>query len=385
MAIVRASVFTLIVAMLFIDLFSSPVVAVPFWACLGTLLAGEQGSLTASSKLTIVLDNGDRDDSGLASMLITVITPAFNRAHTLQDTYRSLLGQGVHLEWIVIDDGSTDGTGHLIGQLSASAPFRILYIQQKHAGKHVAVNRGVAAAQGELVGMLDSDDQLTPGALDRLVRHWLAIPDRQHYVGVTGLDADQAGCVIGDRFRANVVDASWQEMVYRYRIRGDKWGLQRSDVLRAHPFSEARSFVPEGTVWREIGQRYRTRYVNDVVITVRQGGSDRLSNRPFADQADGMVSFCTRTLSDDIDWFRHYPIGFARIAVTFARGLFHQGVPTYRQPMKLSTWRGRALWALAWPLGWLLYIRDSRCGAALSAASVSGDKLEGETLRRSSL
>ena len=329
--------------------------------------------------MKVVHDNGDRDDSGLASMLITVITPAFNRAHTLQDAYRSLLGQGVHLEWIVVDDGSTDGTGRLIGQLSVGAPFRVRYMQQNHAGKHVAVNRGVAAAQGELVGMLDSDDQLTPGALDRLVGHWLAIPDRQHYVGVTGLDADQAGCVIGDRFGANVVDASWQEMVYRYRIRGDKWGLQRSDVLRAHPFAEARSFVPEGTVWREIGQRYRTRYVNDVVITVRRAGSDRLSDRPFADQADGMVSFCARALSDDIGWFRYYPSGFARIAATFARGLFHQGVPTYRQPMKLSTWRGRALWAVAWPFGWLLYVRDSRRGAALSAASIREDKRDGET------
>jgi hypothetical protein len=44
MAIVRVSVFTLIVAMFFIDLFPNPVVAVPFWACLGTLLAGEQRS-----------------------------------------------------------------------------------------------------------------------------------------------------------------------------------------------------------------------------------------------------------------------------------------------------------------------------------------------------
>lgn len=47
MAIVRVSVFTLIVAMLFIDLFSNPVVAVPFWACLGTLLAGEQGEVSS--------------------------------------------------------------------------------------------------------------------------------------------------------------------------------------------------------------------------------------------------------------------------------------------------------------------------------------------------
>jgi glycosyltransferase involved in cell wall biosynthesis len=318
---------------------------------------------------------GNRDDSSLVDMLITVVTPAFNRAHTLKDAYQSLLEQGVHLEWIVVDDGSTDCTDRLITQLSIHAPFRVRYIRQNHAGKHVAVNRGVAAAEGELIGILDSDDQLTSGALDRLVGHWMAIPNRQHYVGVTGLDVDQAGFVIGDRFRADVVDACWQEMVYRYRIRGDKWGLQRSDILRAHPFAEARSFVPEGTVWREIGQKYRTRYVNDVVLTVRRVGSDRLSDTPFVGQADGMVSFYARILSEDIRWFRFYPIGFARVAVTFARGLFHQGVPMFVQARKLSTWRARALWATAMPIGWLLYLRDSSRAIALGATSTHEEQL----------
>jgi glycosyltransferase involved in cell wall biosynthesis len=294
-----------------------------------------------------------------AGILISVITPSYNRSHTLEDAYRSLLDQQVRLEWIVADDGSTDQTPDLIEKLTMDAPFPIRYLQQDHAGKHAAVNRGVAAASGELIGLLDSDDMLTPGALRRLVTHWRAIPDRSGYVGVTGLCVDEQDRVVGDRFAAEVVDASWQQMCYMHRVRGEKWGVQRADVLRAYPFPEG-AFVPEGIVWREIGKSYQTRYVNEVVRVYRTGGADRITFTPFSDRAFGATEYGIRMLNDDIGWFRHNPAGFARAGVQFARGLFHQRVPVHLQAARLSTWRARALWAAALPLGWLLYLGDCR-------------------------
>lgn len=293
-------------------------------------------------------------------MLITVITPSHNRAHLLAGAYRSLLDQRVPLEWIVVDDGSTDGTVQLIEELAISAPFPIRYLRQDHSGKHAAVNRGAAAAMGELVGLLDSDDQLVPGALALLADHWIAIPNRCGYVGVTGLDVDESGRLIGNRFHTDVADATWQEMRYRHRVRGDKWGLLRTDVLRAHPFPVGSEFVVEGTVWREIGHCYRTRYVNDVVLIAQRAGADRLSERPFSYGAIGAVEYGAQTLNEDIGWFRHAPAEFARAGVQFTRGMFHQHVPIHLQAARLSTWRARALWAATLPLGWLLYFRDRR-------------------------
>jgi glycosyltransferase involved in cell wall biosynthesis len=293
-------------------------------------------------------------------VVVSIVTPTYNRAHTLTDVYRSLLDQRLSLEWIIVDDGSSDRTVDLIRGICHEAPFPIRFIRQEHAGKHAAVNRGVSAARGELIGLLDSDDMLTPYALDRLFDHWMNVPDRRDFVGVTGLDIDEKGRVIGDPFQADVIDASWQEMIYRYQIRGDKWGLQRADVLRAHPFPCSGSFVIEGTIWREIGRAYRTRYVNDVFLKVRRSGSDRLSNLSFSSLVPGAIAYYGQTLNDDIGWLIWHPKEFITAAVCFSRGLFHERIPIRGQFSQLNQWRSRTLWAMGLPLGWLLYRRDCR-------------------------
>jgi len=290
--------------------------------------------------------------------LISVVTPAFNREHTLGDAFASLRDQEVELEWIVVDDGSTDRTAALVEHLAGQASFPVVYLRQAHAGKHVAVNRGVAAARGGMVALLDSDDLLVPGALDRLLEHWAAIAEPEGYVGVTGLDINEAGRVVGARFPADVVDATWQEMVYRGRITGDKWGILRTDVLRDHPFRVADGFVAESEVWRQIGRRYRTRYVNVPVLTCRTSGTDRLSRMPFRAVASGIVSHHLLVLTEDIRWFRHHPTAFVRAAGNLVRGQLHLGVPVRRQPRPLTTWRARLLWAACVPIGWVLYRRD---------------------------
>src|SRR5690242_19362698 len=101
--------------------------------------------------------------------LFTVFTPTYNRAHTIERVYRSLCTQNCRdFEWLVVDDGSTDGTEALIRQWQHEAEFPIRYFWQPNAGKHVAMNRGVAEASGSLFLTLDSDDACVPWALERL-------------------------------------------------------------------------------------------------------------------------------------------------------------------------------------------------------------------------
>jgi hypothetical protein len=214
-------------------------------------------------------------------------------------------------------------------------------------------------ARGELVALLDSDDLLTAYGLDRVAAHWPAIAGRADYAGITGLCAGEDGRVVGDRFPADVVDATWQEMVYGHRVRGEKFMMLRTEVLRAHPFrTDPPGFVGEGGLWREIGLRYRTRYVNEVARVYRLGQPDRICRQPFRDNAGILAIGHAGVLNEDIAWLPRDPVTFARSATHLTRALFHQRVPPWRQPRRLRTWRGRALWAAAVPLGWALYRRD---------------------------
>ena len=84
-------------------------------------------------------------------MRFTVCTPTFNRAHTLDRVYDSLMAQTFKdFEWVIIDDGSSDRTKELVSEWQSEAPFPIRYEFQKNQGKHIAVNLGAQLAAGEL-------------------------------------------------------------------------------------------------------------------------------------------------------------------------------------------------------------------------------------------
>jgi glycosyltransferase involved in cell wall biosynthesis len=99
--------------------------------------------------------------------LVSAIIPTYNRAHLVTDAVDSILGQTYpEVEIIVVDDGSTDDTLARLARYGS----RIRVISQKNAGPAAARNRGIAAATGEFVAFLDSDDLWLPEKLERQVR-----------------------------------------------------------------------------------------------------------------------------------------------------------------------------------------------------------------------
>ncbi|MGH8639005.1 MAG: glycosyltransferase [Burkholderiales bacterium] len=93
---------------------------------------------------------------------VTVVIPCFNQGRFLPAAVASVRAQDhQHVECIVVDDGSTDGTATIASELG----MRLL--QQPNRGVSEARNAGLAAAQGDLVVFLDADDELLPGALGR--------------------------------------------------------------------------------------------------------------------------------------------------------------------------------------------------------------------------
>ncbi|MGI8330312.1 glycosyltransferase family 2 protein [Actinomadura scrupuli] len=297
-------------------------------------------------------------------MIASVVTATYNRAATLPALSASIETQGIDLEWVVVDDGSTDETPEVMAGLAARAPFPVRYLRRPHRGKHVALNHGIPVAHGEMLALIDSDDELLPGGLARLLDHWHRIPAarREQFVGVTGRGIDDTGQVIGNAFPGPVpVECRWHDAVYVHRASGDRCGILRADVLREHPFPEPdhRWFVLEGTVWRQIGRRYLTRYVDDPVLAVHTAGADRISRRPFTEIAAAVREYYALVISQDLRWFRHAPACFLGSAVQYARASLHERVPLSEQAAELPV-LSRALWAGALPLGAALWLLDQR-------------------------
>ena len=88
----------------------------------------------------------------MSDIKITIMTPTYNRSSFLPKLYETLTKQTVDLtmmEWIIVDDGSTDDTEDTVHELKEKSPFEIKYIKLTNGGKHHAVNIGISSV-GEI-------------------------------------------------------------------------------------------------------------------------------------------------------------------------------------------------------------------------------------------
>lgn len=128
--------------------------------------------------------------------IVTIITPAYNQAMYLEATMRSVLDQDYpNLEYIVIDDGSTDESFDLAKRVQNDYPSKVEVVKQQNSGQAATLNRGWRMARGEVLGYLSSDDLLLPGAVSKAV----AALEEHNEVNVTYCDfwiIDSAGARI---------------------------------------------------------------------------------------------------------------------------------------------------------------------------------------------
>ena len=305
------------------------------------------------------------------TVLFSVFTPAYNRAHTLHRVYDSLCAQTLRdFEWIVIDDGSSDGTAELVANWVRSADFPIRYFRQEHSGKHIAHNLAMRKAHGKFFLPLDSDDACVPRALERMAYHWNTIPENERplYCGVDGLCSDQNGEIIGDRFPYEPFDATLRERRYVYRMRGEKWGSMLTEIVRQFPFPEVpgSQFTPEGLVWLDVAKTYKNRCVNEVFRTyyVKDAHTgETLSKRGSLEDAPGRFQYYLWLLNNDLGYFFNSPAPFLKAAAILPIVAHLSGKRLRNTFQSLSTMPAKLLLLLALPLSCLLYGFDWFCRA----------------------
>ena len=107
---------------------------------------------------------------------VTVVTPSYDQGRYLEETLRSVLLQGYPgLEYIVLDGGSTDDSRSILERYD---PFLAHWESHPDAGQSDALNRGFQRATGEIIGWVNSDDLLAPGAIATSVAALQASPIR---------------------------------------------------------------------------------------------------------------------------------------------------------------------------------------------------------------
>lgn len=217
-------------------------------------------------------------------VILTVFTPVYNRAHLLQRLYASITNgwidyvgtRNLHtdcmIEWVVVDDGSSDNPVDVLHRLQCQGPVPIRVISQSNRGKHVAHNVAIYQASGDWFLPVDSDDVVVPQSLSRLIRLLDAreeTPVAPSVICVGWLTAHfESGATIGSPFptpSGSIVD--YNEIRYRASAVGDKAEAWRLTFLRDHPFPDNQErFSTEATVWIPLAERGGALVFNEPLI-----------------------------------------------------------------------------------------------------------------------
>ncbi|MEZ5406640.1 MAG: glycosyltransferase family A protein [Acidimicrobiales bacterium] len=130
--------------------------------------------------MTVVSAPAEEVLSDPARPRLTVVMTVYNGLPYLQDAVESVLDQTYRgFRLIVVDDGSTDGSGQYLDGITDP---RLVVVHQANQGQHKAANRGIALAEGDLIARMDADDVAQP---DRLAKQ-VAFLDANPQVGLVG-------------------------------------------------------------------------------------------------------------------------------------------------------------------------------------------------------
>lgn len=131
--------------------------------------------------------------------ILTVFTPAYNRADLLTRCYESMCKQtNKNFIWMIVDDGSTDNTREISESwVKNTKDFQVIYIYKENGGLHTAYNTAIANIDTELCVCIDSDDFMPNNAVGMILDFWEK-NGSDKYAGIVGLDFDMDGNVIGD-------------------------------------------------------------------------------------------------------------------------------------------------------------------------------------------
>ena len=217
-------------------------------------------------------------------MKISIVTVTFNSAATLGDTLESVLRQqvpaGVSVEHIIKDGGSTDATMELVRSIEPRYRERfgegsLHWVSEPDGGIYDAMNRGIALATGDVVGILNSDDMY----YDHSVLEHIAN-------AMKGDGADAIDCVYGDLVFVDAADTSmvvrtWKSSQYRKGAFMKGWHpahptfyARRELFKRFGDFDTSFSVSADFELMLRIIEKEgaRNRYVPYTLVRMRVGG-----------------------------------------------------------------------------------------------------------------
>ena len=282
---------------------------------------------------------------------ITVFTPTYNRKHTLPALYKSLTKQTVKdFVWLIIDDGSSDGTEDMILEWQKNAPFEIRYFRQENGGKMRAHNKGVQMCDTDYFVCVDSDDFLVNEAIEKIYRKVSKNELDDKLAGIIAYKGIDEKTPIGGAFPNNILQSTLSGL-YKKGFVGDTTLIFKTDVIRQYPFPVLpdEKFITEAYTYDQIDFDYEYFLLPEVLTICKY-------------QDDGYTQNAMKLLFDNPGGWALYSCQNGNIAIGFFKKIRHYAMAhSYRRMQKgrkvALIPNKRSAFLISYPIGCALYIR----------------------------
>ena len=195
--------------------------------------------------------------------LVSIITPSFNQAAYLEQTILSVLGQDhSHIEYIVVDGGSTDNSVDIIQKYESKLAW---WASEKDKGQADAINKGFARATGEVVAWLNSDDYYLAGAVSAAVKIFEEYPEVVLVYG-NMLAVDEHGKTFNT---LNYKQLTLEDLLCFQIIGQPAVFMRRSALQAAGGLDPTFHFMLDHHLWIRLAQRGKILHVNQTWAAAR--------------------------------------------------------------------------------------------------------------------
>lgn len=202
-------------------------------------------------------------------MKISILTPTYNRANLLNKLYESLVKNSkydINIEWLIMNDGSTDETKNVIKRFIEENKIEIKYFEQENQGKMASINKLVEKATGDLIVDCDSDDYFTEDALKIIKEEYEKNKDEKDIYGLCFLKYDQNEENMGNNFKNK--KTTMFDLYFKEGETGEKAIVFFSSIRKQykHELEHNERFVTEARMYHKLDEKYKMICINKPIM-----------------------------------------------------------------------------------------------------------------------
>ena len=202
-------------------------------------------------------------------MKFSILTATYNRAGYLNRLYESIkknISENYDIEWLIMDDGSDDGTKEICDKLKQDQEIEIKYFFQENSGKMKAINKLSDYVCGELWIECDSDDYFVENTFRGILDEYNKIKEKENIYALAYLKRDQDGNNMGKKF--NFQESTMFDLYFKEGEDGEKALVFISDIRKQYRYEleENERFITESRMYHKMDKEYKIKCINQYIM-----------------------------------------------------------------------------------------------------------------------